>query len=82
MALISNAVTRGSLTEEQLDEDFSADRRSVNIHSTDFDSSTEESEGEIRACGKAAIMMIPHAMKVMTSPHSLVAPSQIATRNR
>ena len=45
MALISNAVTRGSLTEEQLDEAFSADRRSVDLLSTDFDSSTEGSVG-------------------------------------
>jgi hypothetical protein len=40
MALISNAVTHGSITEEQLDEAFSADRKSVDILSTDFDSST------------------------------------------
>ena len=45
MALISNAVTRGSVTEEQLDEAFSADRRSVDVLSTDFDSSTEGSMG-------------------------------------
>ena len=45
MALMSNAVTRGSLTEEQLDKAFSADRRSVDILSTDFDSSTEGSVG-------------------------------------
>lgn len=43
MALISNAVTHGSITEEQLDEAFSADRKSVDILSTDFDSSTEGS---------------------------------------
>ena len=45
MALISNAVTHGSVTEEQLDEAFSADRRSVDVLSTDFDSSTEGSIG-------------------------------------
>ena len=43
MALIANAVTHGSVTEEQVGEAFSADRRSVDVLSTDFDSSTEGS---------------------------------------
>ena len=43
MVLIANAVTHGSVTEEQVGEAFSADRRSVDVLSTDFDSSTEGS---------------------------------------
>ena len=45
MALISNPVTHGTLSEKELAEAFSAERRSVDILSTDFDSSTEGSIG-------------------------------------
>ena len=41
MALISNPITHGNLSEKDLAEAFSAERRSIDILSTDFDSSTE-----------------------------------------
>ena len=44
MALISNPITSGSLTEEELADAFSAER-SFDILSTDCDSSTEGSVG-------------------------------------
>lgn len=53
MALICNAVTHGSVTEEQVDKAFSTDRRSVDILSTDFDSSTEGSIGDSSLWGSS-----------------------------
>ena len=45
MALITTPVTCGILSDEQLCKAFSAERRSIDILSTDFDSSTEGSVG-------------------------------------
>ena len=45
MALISNPITSGSLTEGELADAFSAERTSVDILSTDCDSSIEGSVG-------------------------------------
>jgi len=45
MALIATPVTCGILSDEQLCKAFSAERRSIDILSTDFDSSTEGSVG-------------------------------------
>ena len=45
MALISNPVMHGTLSEKELAEAFSAERRTVDIPSTEFDSSMEGSIG-------------------------------------
>ena len=45
MALISNPVMHGTLSEKELAKAFSAERRTVNILSTEFDSSMEGNIG-------------------------------------
>lgn len=60
---------------------FSAKCRSIDILSTDLDSSTEGSVGETQARGIVVMVMISLGMKVMTTPHSLVAPFLNTTGN-
>ena len=78
MAMISDPVMQGILSDEQLRDAFSVEHR-IDILSTDFDSSTEGSmSGD---SGKVVTVTTSQVMKVVMNVHNLVAHFQTTMGN-